>query len=198
MGPGGLARKFITQAVLPGAASEGAGQLTKGTALEPYARVAGGIAGAVAAPAAVRAIMPAPISAERAATLNQLRAEGIEPTAARISDSKRLLALEGDIGGAAANDAFKRQGSGLGSAVMRRAGVSGGEISADTLQQARERITRNADDLASHNPLYFDQMAMKDLSETGKIYGAAQVLERRASTTSSLISISACVPMGVS
>jgi len=45
MGPGGLARKAVTQAVIPGLASEAAGQATEGTAAEPYARIIGGIAG---------------------------------------------------------------------------------------------------------------------------------------------------------
>jgi len=43
-GPGGVARKVGMQAVIPGAASEAAGQATQGTALEPYARAAAGIA----------------------------------------------------------------------------------------------------------------------------------------------------------
>lgn len=42
-GPGGVARKVGMQAVIPGAASEAAGQATQGTALEPYARAAAGI-----------------------------------------------------------------------------------------------------------------------------------------------------------
>ncbi len=45
LGPGGLARKVALQAVVPGVASEAAGQATEGTALEPYARAASGIAG---------------------------------------------------------------------------------------------------------------------------------------------------------
>lgn len=48
MGPGGLARKMVTQAAIPAAASETAGQLTKGSAFEPVARMAGGFGGGVA------------------------------------------------------------------------------------------------------------------------------------------------------
>lgn len=44
VGPGGMARKVGMQAVIPGAASEAAGQATEGTALEPYARAGAGIA----------------------------------------------------------------------------------------------------------------------------------------------------------
>lgn len=43
-GPGGLVRKVVMQAVVPGLASEAAGQATAGTALEPYARAGAGLA----------------------------------------------------------------------------------------------------------------------------------------------------------
>ena len=44
IGPGGLVRK-IMETVVPAALSETAGQYTKGTPAEPYARLAGGLAG---------------------------------------------------------------------------------------------------------------------------------------------------------
>lgn len=47
IGPGGIGRK-AAMAVVPAVASETAGQITKGTAAEPYARFAGGLAGGVA------------------------------------------------------------------------------------------------------------------------------------------------------
>jgi hypothetical protein len=47
-GPGGVVRKGAL-AVVPGMASEAAGQITEGTALEPYARVAGALAGGLTA-----------------------------------------------------------------------------------------------------------------------------------------------------
>jgi len=49
-GPGGLARKAAL-AVVPGMASEAAGQATEGTAMEPYARVGAGLLGGIAAAA---------------------------------------------------------------------------------------------------------------------------------------------------
>lgn len=42
-GPGGIGRKVAMQAVLPGIASEAAGQASAGTELEPYARAGAGI-----------------------------------------------------------------------------------------------------------------------------------------------------------
>lgn len=46
-GPAGLAARVATRAVIPGVASEAAGQLTEGTDAEPYARVGGALAGAI-------------------------------------------------------------------------------------------------------------------------------------------------------
>jgi hypothetical protein len=46
LGPGAGARNVIKYGIVPGAASETAGQLTKGTELEPWARGAGALAGA--------------------------------------------------------------------------------------------------------------------------------------------------------
>ena len=62
-GPESLMTRLLTRAVVPGAASEAAGQATKGTALEPYARVAaavagGGLSGAVAAPRQAAQALP--------------------------------------------------------------------------------------------------------------------------------------------
>lgn len=55
-GPGSVARKLTTQAVVPALASETAGQLTKGTEAEPYARVAAGVLGGVGAGAAANSL----------------------------------------------------------------------------------------------------------------------------------------------
>jgi len=59
-GPGGFARRVVTQAILPGIASEAAGQATEGSAAEPYARAGAALLTSVlgtprAAPARVTA-----------------------------------------------------------------------------------------------------------------------------------------------
>jgi len=48
-GPGSILRKLITQAAIPAVGDETAGELTKGTKYEPYARAAGGVFGGVGA-----------------------------------------------------------------------------------------------------------------------------------------------------
>lgn len=53
-GEGSLLAKALTRVAAPAAASETAGQLTKDTAFEPWARVAGGLLGGIASPAAFK------------------------------------------------------------------------------------------------------------------------------------------------
>lgn len=52
-GPEGLGTKLLTRVAVPALASETAGQITKGTPAEPYARVVGALAGGVAGAKAI-------------------------------------------------------------------------------------------------------------------------------------------------
>ena len=72
--PGSAAAR-VANTVIPGAFSETAGQITKGTAAEPWARGIAGVAGGVGA---AKAITPAaPASAGRQAAVGVLEREGI-------------------------------------------------------------------------------------------------------------------------
>lgn len=59
-GPGSVARRVVTQAALPGVASEAAGQATKGTQAEPYARLGAALLAGVAG---VPRTAPQPVTA---------------------------------------------------------------------------------------------------------------------------------------
>ncbi len=73
-GPGGVARKLITQAAIPGIASEAAGQATEGTAAEPYARFGAALLGGAGGNALANSMLKeAPIAAP---TLEQIHAHG--------------------------------------------------------------------------------------------------------------------------
>jgi len=89
-GPGGIARRVIAGAVIPGAASETAGQATEGTDIEPYARAAAALtagAGAILASpgrttsTAIRSQLPdyvTPAHVQRAELLiNHAQARGV-------------------------------------------------------------------------------------------------------------------------
>lgn len=68
-GGGSAARNLLAYGVVPGIASEGAGQLTEGTALEPWARVIAPVVASAAASRMTRA--PGP----KAPTVDELRAQ---------------------------------------------------------------------------------------------------------------------------
>ena len=91
LGGGGVgARIFNT--VAPAVTSESAGQLTKGTAAEPYARFLGGVLGA---PLAGKIVTPAaPASAARQAAVSTLEGEGIPLTAGERTGSRPIQWLE--------------------------------------------------------------------------------------------------------
>lgn len=81
-GPGGLIRKLFMQAVVPGVASEAAGQATAGTPLEPYARAGAGIAAGLGGAALSR-----PQGA--AQSIRSQLPEGI--TQATVDDARSLM-----------------------------------------------------------------------------------------------------------
>jgi len=91
LGGGGVAARVLNT-VAPAIASETAGQWTKGTAAEPWAR---GIAGIVAAPVAGKLVTPAaPASAAHDAAVAVLDREGIPLTAGQRTGSKPIQWME--------------------------------------------------------------------------------------------------------
>jgi hypothetical protein len=72
-GPGGIARRAVGQVLAPALTSETAGQATKGTALEPYARIAGGVAGGLAG---ARATSPKAAAAPAIEQVQQAATQG--------------------------------------------------------------------------------------------------------------------------
>lgn len=152
-GPGGLASRLLTRAVIPGVVSEGAGQLTAGTELEPYARMGGAALGALVPGMAARAITPNPISAERAAAVNTLRAEGINPPASFVTGSKVAKAMESELGGARYEEAVSRMSEQFTAAALRRAGIQGEtRATPGVINAAEDRIGQVFDTVAARNP----------------------------------------------
>lgn len=80
LGGGNLLMNAVKYGVVPGFASEAAGQATEGTNLEPFARLVGALLGSGIIPAGERLITPLPVSAERQMMNQTLRNEGIELT----------------------------------------------------------------------------------------------------------------------
>lgn len=152
-GPGSLATRALTRAVIPGAASEAAGQVTEGSAIEPYARVAGAIGGALAPGMVSRAITPNPIAAERAAAVNELRKEGVTGlTASMVTGRKGLKAAESELSPGLYDDAVTRVGEQFTAAALRRAGINADRATPDVINAAEDRIGKVFEAVAKRNP----------------------------------------------
>lgn len=150
-GPGGIVRRAVTQAVIPALASETGGQVFKGTELEPYARLAGGVGGALAAPAAtgaLRSIVPS-IGPERAAAISTLANEGVQVPAGMATGSKVLKAAESELGGAPIVDRMNEQYT---AAALRKAGINAPRATPDVLNNAAAEIGAKFEDVAARNP----------------------------------------------
>lgn len=169
-GPGGLARRAITQVALPAIGSEAAGQATEGTALEPYARVGGAVAGALTPSAVSRAITPLPISAERQAMVQTLRNEGVDLTAGQVTGSNTLRNIENELGGSAGANFIERQGEQFTGAAMRRTGETANRALPENVDDAFKRVGKEFDDLAVRNTLIPDQQMTRDLVDAAREY----------------------------
>lgn len=166
IGPGGVLRRLLSQAVVPGVASEYAGQQTKGTAAEPYARVGAAVAGSILPGAAGRLLNPAQgVSAERRAAGDTLRAEGITPTAGQETGSNIVKALESPFG---YNP--EPQLEGLTAAAMRRTGGPGGRATTQNVDQMFTRIGQQFDGLAARNTMVADQQFTHDVMQPVQDY----------------------------
>jgi hypothetical protein len=170
-GEAGIVQRILTQALIPGLGSEAAGQATKGTAYEPYARVAGAVAGGLAPSVLKRAVSPLPISPERQAMVDTLRREGVDLTAGQTSGRNMLKYAESELGGGAAGNLMERQGEQFTGAALRRAGESANRATPEVIDQAFNRIGQQFDDLAARNTLQPDRQMLTDLRDTFNEYG---------------------------
>lgn len=168
-GPGGIGRRLVTQALLPAMGSETAGQATEGTAMEPYARFAGGLAGGVAPTVIGRAISPMRISPERQAIVQSLQREGVDLTAGQQSGSNKLRYMESELGGAAGQRMMERQGEQFTDAAMRRAGA-GGRATTDNMAAMEARLGQGFDDVSARNTVQADQRLADDMSRAMQEY----------------------------
>lgn len=171
-GPGNLGRRAVVQALLPALGSETAGQVTEGSAVEPYARIAGALAGGMVPLAASRAISPLPISQERAALVDTLRREGVDLTAGQTTGRDALRYAESELGGGAGARLAERQGEQFTSAALRRAGIDANRASPEVIDQAFVRIGDQFDNLAARNRIVPDRQMAVDLRTTINEYGS--------------------------
>ncbi|ARM87421.1 hypothetical protein RHEC894_CH01082 [Rhizobium sp. CIAT894] len=152
-------------AVIPGVASEAAGQFTKDTKLEPYARLVGALLGSGIVPAGERLITPLPVSAERQMMNQTLKNEGIDAVSGgQASGSVALRNAEGDLGGAAAQELNRQQGDQFTRAALARAGIDANRATPEVMVEARTRIGDGLDMLAVNHSLIPDQQLVDDIT----------------------------------
>jgi hypothetical protein len=154
-GPGGIVRNALSTV---GAAltSETAGQITKGTKLEPYARAGGALLGGAAPSMLRRGVTPFPSDPTRQAAVKTLADEGVDLTAGQKTGNKALKYLEAEMGGDNAAQMMTRQKEQLTGAALGRIGESGTHATGDILEAAKERIGKTIEDLGARNKAKLD------------------------------------------
>lgn len=162
LGPGSVGGR-VASGVSSAIGSESAGQLTKGSDLEPYARLAGGLLGGVVPDAARRVITPFSISPERKALLGTLSDEGVDLTAGQKTGSKPLQYLEAELGGGKAADIMDRQGEQFTAAAARKAGIDAKRLTPEVMDKAFDDVGARFDSLAAKTPVPMDQKLQDDL-----------------------------------
>lgn len=166
---GGSIGNLARFGVLPGLASEGAGQATEGSALEPYARVAAALMAPAAPAMASRAISPFRAAPGRMAAADVLRSEGIRPTAGQVTGNKGLQYAEAELGGARAADMMDDQARAFTEAAMRRAGGAG-LATPENMASLKAQIGQGFDDVAARNSVRVDQSLVDDFNGTMREY----------------------------
>lgn len=176
-GPETIGAKLVSRVAVPAVVSETAGQLTKGTAAEPYARVAGALASPLAASGLRRAITPLPSSAERAALVENLGNEGVDLTAGQRTGSKPLQWAESVLGdmpgsGGVAARTQENQAQQFTAAALRRAGETADRATPDVIDGAFRRIGNDFDGVAQRNHVVADPHLGNDLATVEAEYNS--------------------------
>lgn len=170
--PGGLAQRAIGNVAAPAIVSETAGEATKGTAMEPVARIVGAVAGGQLPRVAARTYTPAPSNPVRQQHVAALQAEGVtDLTAGQMTGSKPLRWLESavqDIPGTGGRGAtmMERQAEQFTAAALRRAGINANRATPDVIDDAFTTIGQRFDTLANASTA---RMSVADANRMGTV-----------------------------
>jgi hypothetical protein len=184
-GVGALARRAVTNVVAPGMASEAAGQATEGKAVEPYARVAGALAGGLAPTAIARAVTPLPATAARQRLVDILNDEGVTSlTAGQRTGSPSLRYAESALGdslgaGGQASRVTREGQEQFTQAALRRTGAAGDNAGPEVLAANNQRLGDQFRDLSARNTLQMDQPFANDIRTVIRDYARVLPTEQR-------------------
>lgn len=167
----------LLRALGPAVTSETAGQLTKGTAAEPYARLAGAVAAPTVAAAGRRIVTPLPAAPERQALVNTLRNEGVDLTAGQATGSRPLQWAEstfGDMPGSGGRPATTqaRQAEQFTGAALRRAGEVADRATPPVIDNAFTRIGNQFETVGRRNNVRADMQFANELAQVENEYNS--------------------------
>jgi len=150
--PGSLATR-AAQVLAPALASETAGQLTEGTNIEPFARLAGAILGGGAIPAARRAITPTGrVDSEIAASVARLEERGVTSiTAGQRTGNPVLTKREALTPESFAGATLDRGQEQFTQAALRLSGIEARRATPDVIDDAFRSIGKEFDIVQARN-----------------------------------------------
>lgn len=191
-GPGSIGKKLLTQAVIPGLASEAAGQATEGTAYEPYARIAAAVASPAIISAGKRLVTPLPATATRTDLANSLRNEGVDLTAGQATGNRPLQWAESTFGdmpgsGGRAARTMVNQGEQFTGAILNRVGETANRATPDVIDRAFKRIGGQFDDVATRNNVMADRNLGHSLTTVEQEYNSLVGPSQRAPVVANTI-----------
>ena len=156
--PGGAAGNLATRVgmnvLAPAVAAETAGQMTKGSTYEPYARLAGGIVGPAVPGLVGRLISPSRIPPERAQQAATLAQEGIPATAGQTTGNKQLrwsesVSADTPFAGGRAATVQEQQAERFTQAALTRAGINAPRATPEVIDDAFMRIGQDFNTVAA-------------------------------------------------
>ncbi len=165
LGPGGAAARAVNVAA-PAIASETAGQVTKGTALEPWARAGGAVLGGSLPNAVMRLRSPAAPrvpDAVRAQHVQTLEANGVTAVTAgqRLGNTKIRAAEDAadhiPFSGERAAALAEQSQAQFTAAALRHAGINADRATGPVINQAFDDLGRNFEQLGARNVLPLDR-----------------------------------------
>lgn len=156
---GGPLGRVVGGVVAPALASETAGQLTKETAMEPWARAGAALLAPWLANGMAAAVSPLRIDPTRQAAVNTLRNEGVTALTAGDVTGRRPLrwaesvARDTPFGGGRAEAAVQAKAEQFTQAALRRAGIAADRATPDVIDQGFVRAGRQFDQIERRSQL---------------------------------------------
>lgn len=172
-GPGNMARNALMYGVLPGVASEAAGQATEGTAMEPWARALAAIGAPLAAGAVnkgVRAVLSPYGGAdpERLKLAKVLDDFGVPITAGQRTGAEGLRRAEGATG--RGQEIMAQQADDFTKAALKTVGTDATRATPEVLASTAKRIGAVFDDVLQGVDVTPDAQAVTDFSAAMATY----------------------------